>query len=77
VAGSHILNLRAITLAADVTDANNDSITYEWSATGGSVSGTEGNATWYAPANEGIYTVHLQVNDGRGGISNASVSLLV
>jgi len=53
----------AITLAADVTDANNDPITYEWSATGGSVSGTGGNATWYAPANEGIYTVHLQVND--------------
>jgi len=67
----------AITLTADVTDANNDPIAYDWSATGGTISGTGSNVTWYAPANEGIYTVHLQVSDGRGGMSSASVSLLV
>jgi hypothetical protein len=67
----------AITLAADVTDANNDPITYAWSSTGGFISGTGSNVTWYAPANEGIFTIQLQVNDGRGGTSSASVTLLV
>jgi len=67
----------AITLSADVTDANNDPITYDWTTTGGSISGTGNNVTWTAPANEGIYTVQLQVNDGRGGMSTASVKLLV
>ena len=67
----------AITLSADVTDANNDPITYDWSSTGGFISGTGSNVTWNAPATEGIYTVQLQVNDGRGGMSTASIKLLV
>jgi len=67
----------AITLSADVTDANGDPIVYDWSSTGGSISGTGSDVTWHAPASEGIYTVQLQVNDGRGGTSSAGVKLLV
>ncbi len=67
----------AINLTADVTDANNDPISYDWTSTGGSIGGSGSQVTWYAPANEGIYTVQLQVNDDRGGMSSASIKLLV
>jgi hypothetical protein len=67
----------AIDLTADVTDANNDPISYAWSSTGGTISGSGSQVTWYAPANEGIYTIQLEVNDGRGGQAIASTTLLV
>ena len=67
----------AIDLIADVTDENNDPITYTWSASGGIINGSGNQVTWNAPPIEGIYSVQLQVNDGRGGTASASTTLLV
>ena len=67
----------AIDLTADVTDDNNDPITYTWSTSGGTIDGSGNHITWHAPSIEGIYSVQLQVNDGRGGTASASTTLLV
>ncbi len=58
-----------------VTDGNNDPIIYSWSASGGNISGTGNEIDWVAPNTEGIFTLQLSVDDGRGGTATASVKL--
>ena len=66
-----------IRLTAEVTDPNDDPITYMWSANDGQIIGSDDIGDWLAPGNEGIYTVQLMVSDGRGGTATASIQLLV
>ncbi len=66
-----------ISLHAEVTDINNDPISYAWSATDGNIIGDDDFADWLAPSAEGIYTVTLMVSDGRGGTASANIKLLV
>jgi hypothetical protein len=49
------------------SDADGDSLTYTWSATGGTFSGAGPVATWMAPDAPGTYTIMVAVTDGRGG----------
>ena len=65
----------ASTLTCAATDADGDVLTYTWSATGGSISGTGSVVTWQAPAAEGTYTVTVEVADGRGGTDTDSVEV--
>ncbi|MDQ3016809.1 MAG: T9SS type A sorting domain-containing protein [Bacteroidota bacterium] len=67
----------SIRLDAVVQDLNNDPIIYEWSANGGSISGSGAMVFWNAPTSEGVFTIQVQVNDGRGGIATRSIQLLV
>jgi hypothetical protein len=67
----------SIDINAIVTDGNNDPINFSWSSTGGSISGPGNAVTWIAPQTEGVYTIQLQVSDGRGGIATASLKLFV
>ena len=66
-----------IRLTAEVTDPNDDPITYTWSANDGQIIGSDDIGDWLAPGIEGIYTVQLMVSDGRGGTATASIQLLV
>ncbi len=67
----------SIHISALVTDGNNDPIEYMWSVNGGFISGSGSDVNWAAPHNEGIYTLQLTVNDGRGGSASGSVKLFV
>ena len=67
----------SIKITAGVTDPNNDQLIYNWSASGGSIIGSDDIGDWLAPQNEGIYTIQLMVSDGRGGTASASIQLLV
>ncbi len=67
----------SIRLDAVVQDLNGDPIDYEWTTSGGSISGSGAMVFWNAPPTEGIYTVQVEVNDGRGGTSSESIQLLV
>ena len=49
------------------SDADGDSLTYTWSATGGTCSGTGPITTWTAPDETGTYVITVEVTDGRGG----------
>ena len=56
-----------IDITCIASDANNDSLSYRWSATKGTFTSTGQFATWLAPDVPGSYTVSVVVIDGRGG----------
>ena len=67
-----------VTVRADASDPDNDSLTYSWTANGGSVDGTGQEARWNSSGTTpGTYTVKLRVDDGRGGSADCSSSISV
>jgi hypothetical protein len=67
----------AIQLTCVATDPNGDPLSYTWSVTGGSISGSGNTVTWNAPASEGIFKVSVTVADNGGLNAQASTNLLV
>ncbi len=59
------------------TDANNDPLTYAWSATGGSFNGTGSVIDWTAPPTEGIVDIMVKVSDDQGLFAQATTKVLV
>ena len=57
------------------SDADNDSLTYTWSATGGTVSGAGPVTTWVAPDIPGTYTITVKVTDGRDGEATSQLTI--
>lgn len=70
-----------IFIIASATDADGDPLTYQWSASGGTISGdadTDPEAiTWTAPQTGGNYEVTVVVSDGKGGESSKTVTINV
>jgi hypothetical protein len=59
------------------SDADGDTLTYDWSATDGTISGTGSSVSWEAPAAEGTYTISVEVSDGKGGTDSESCEITV
>ncbi|MDD5082136.1 MAG: hypothetical protein PHU08_02055 [Dehalococcoidales bacterium] len=57
------------------SDADGDSLTCNWSATGGSFYGAGLNTTWVAPRTPGTYIITAAVTDGRGGEATQQLTL--
>ena len=55
-----------ITVVCKATDADEDGLTYSWSATGGTFPGSTDGAsvTWQAPESSGSFTITVEVSDG-------------
>ncbi|MBK6902918.1 MAG: T9SS type A sorting domain-containing protein [Saprospirales bacterium] len=64
-----------LTCLAEDPDA--DPLTYEWTASGGSLSGSGSSRTWTAPLSEGIFLISVKVADDQGLFANASTTALV
>lgn len=65
-----------IELRARATDPDGDQLSYSWTSTGGSVSGTGETATFNAAGiRAGSYTVTVTVDDGRGGKASCSMTV--
>ncbi len=58
-----------------VADADGDSLSYNWSASGGTVEGTGSEVLWVAPEAPASYTVTVVVLDGNGGRASRSLTL--
>lgn len=58
-------------------DADEDDLTYSWSATGGTFYGTGPVTTWEAPLTLGTYTITVAVSDGRGAEASGRLTLEV
>lgn len=65
------------TVTCTASDADNDALTYTWSAGSGTISGTGSFITWTAPASSSTYTINLTVSDGHGGSVQSSKTIVV
>ena len=65
----------SLQLTCTASDLDGDELTYEWSTTGGDISGTGAVVNWTAPEEAGIYHVTVVVTDGHGEKDTRSVYL--
>jgi len=61
-----ILPLGSLQVACTASDPDGDNLTYEWTVTAGSISGTGAVVNWTAPQEVGIHNVTVVVKDGHG-----------
>jgi hypothetical protein len=64
-------------VTCNATDPDGDELSYEWTTTGGDISGTGAVVNWTAPPEVGIYNVTVVVRDGHGREDTRFVSLSV
>jgi len=68
----------SVTVRADATDPDNDTLNYTWTATGGTVDGAGPQIRWNSTGlAAGSYTLTARVDDGRGGIASCSADARV
>jgi hypothetical protein len=65
----------SIQLTCTASDPDGDELSYEWSTTGGDITGTGAAVNWTAPEAVGIYHVTVVVTDGHGEEATKFVSL--
>ncbi|MDH7559539.1 MAG: FlgD immunoglobulin-like domain containing protein [bacterium] len=58
-------------------DADGDSLSYAWSASGGALEAHDSTATWTAPPMPGLFVVRCTVADPRGGQATDSIGVVV
>jgi hypothetical protein len=67
-----------VNVRAAATDPDGDTLSYSWTANGGSVSGTGSSVQWNsAGTRPGTYTISATVTDGKGGGASCSVDVRV
>jgi hypothetical protein len=67
-----------VAIHVNATDADNDPLTYSYTATGGTVDGTGPDVRWNPSGLAiGNYTVNVKVDDGRGGTASCATDIAV
>ena len=56
-------------------DKDNDPLSYQWSVTSGSFSGTGAIINWQAPSSPGTFIIACNVSDGQGSTTTDSISI--
>ena len=56
----------SLQVTCNATDTDKDELSYEWTTTGGDISGTGAVVNWTAPQEVGIYYITVVVKDGHG-----------
>lgn len=64
-------------VTCNASDPDGDKLSYEWSATGGDISGKGEVATWTAPQTIGTYNLTVVVADGYGGSDTRTLPISV
>jgi len=68
----------SVSLHVNASDPDNDSLTYSYTATGGTIEGTGADARWNPSGlAAGTYTATVKVDDGKGGTASCSADLKV
>ena len=69
---------RTYGLGVSASDPDGDSLTYNWSVTGGTIDDTSAqNINWTTPSTYGNYTISVIVSDGKGGEDSTSEDIYV
>jgi len=67
-----------VAIHVNASDADNDPLTYSYTATGGTVDGTGPDARWNPSGLAlGSYTINVKVDDGRGGTATCAADVAV
>jgi hypothetical protein len=72
-----VLSSGSSQIACNASDPDGDKLSYEWSASGGSITGTGAVVNWVAPGEVGMYNATVVVTDSRGGEDTGSIALSV
>ncbi|NWF77899.1 MAG: PKD domain-containing protein [Chloroflexi bacterium] len=72
-----VLPSRSCQIACNASDRDGDGLSYNWSASGGEISGEGATVTWTAPDSAGSYNVTVTVTDGRGGEVTKQITITV
>jgi len=64
-----------IQVTCTASDPDDDDLSYEWSTSGGDISGTGAAVNWTAPEEVGTYNITVMVTDGHGEEDTRSVYL--
>jgi len=67
----------SLQVTCTASDFDDDELSYEWTATGGDISGTGAVVNWTAPEEVDIYDITVVVTDGYGGSDTDSVPISV
>jgi len=67
----------SLQVACNASDPDGHELTYEWSATGGNITGTGAVVDWTAPEKLGQYTITVVVSDGYGGSDTETLGVSV
>jgi hypothetical protein len=67
----------SIQVTCNATTPDGDELSYNWSASGGAITGEEATVTWTAPLSEGSYNVTVTVTDSRGDKATDYVTITV
>ena len=65
-----------IQVTCTASDPDGDTLSYNWMATGGDISGTGAVAIWTAPEEVGMYDITVAVDDGHDGKDTAFLTLI-
>ena len=71
------LPLEVCQLECRAEDRDNDSLSYNWEAEGGNISGEGSVVSWTAPEEAGSYDIRVLVEDVMGGKSTTSLTINV
>ncbi len=72
-----VLSSASSQITCHASDPDGDELSYEWSASGGSIAGTGAVVNWVAPGEVGIYEITVLVTDSQGGKDTRSIALSV
>ena len=64
-------------IQCNAEDPDGDELSYDWSASGGDISGTGSVVTWTAPDTVGLYNIAVVITDGYGGESTRALAISI
>ncbi len=66
----------SLQVTCNASDRDGDELIYDWSASGGDITGTGREVTWTAPGEIGVCDITVMVDDGQGGNVTGSLTLI-
>jgi len=68
--------LGSLRVTCDAEDPEGDELSYEWSTTGGNITGTGPEVIWTAPEEVGMYDITVLVSDSQGREATGLIALI-
>jgi hypothetical protein len=67
----------SLQVSCNASDPNGHELSYEWTASGGNITGTGATANWTGPQETGMYDITVVVDDGHGGSATRTLHVSV